>query len=118
MGLTLAEAIARVPMWQGRARLENRAARRWNHESELARSTWRNQSYVLRIGGENTELLGIDRRNERAANEAAARIGLAPEVVYFIEPEGYLVTRFVQRPFHCRARRSERQRTFDGLPVR
>ncbi len=54
------------------------------------------ESFVLRIGGENTELLGINREHERAANEAAARSGIAPEVVYFIEPEGYLVTRFVR----------------------
>jgi thiamine kinase-like enzyme len=54
------------------------------------------ESFVLRIGGENTELLGINREHERAANQAAALIGIAPEVVYFIEPEGYLVTRFVR----------------------
>jgi thiamine kinase-like enzyme len=50
---------------------------------------------VLRIGGKDTELLGIDRHNEHAATRAAADAGLAPEVVAFIEPEGYLVTRFV-----------------------
>ncbi|HET7012126.1 MAG TPA: choline/ethanolamine kinase family protein [Anaerolineales bacterium] len=55
----------------------------------------RGQSFVLRLAGERTEKLGIDRRVERAANEAAAAIGLAPEVVHFLEPEGYLVTRFV-----------------------
>ncbi len=94
MSLTLEEAIARVPMWQGARDLRTAPL-----GGGITNKNWRvdvgNQSYVLRIGGENTELLGIDRRNERAANEAAARIGLAPEVVYFIEPEGYLVTRFV-----------------------
>jgi thiamine kinase-like enzyme len=95
MALTLAEAIARVPLWQGARDLKTAPL-----GGGITNQNWRvdveNQSYVLRIGGENTELLGIDRRNERAANEAAARIGLAPEVVYFIEPEGYLVTRFIQ----------------------
>ena len=50
---------------------------------------------VLRIGGKDTELLGIDRDNEHAATRAAAAAGLAPEVIAFVEPEGFLVTRFV-----------------------
>jgi thiamine kinase-like enzyme len=52
-------------------------------------------AYVLRIGGKDTELLGIDRRAEHAASLAAAAAGVGPEVVDFVEPEGYLVTRFV-----------------------
>jgi thiamine kinase-like enzyme len=54
------------------------------------------EAYVLRIGGKDTELLGIDRSVEHEATLAAARLGLAPEVVAFVEPEGYLVTRFVE----------------------
>ena len=52
--------------------------------------------YVLRIGGLDTELLGIDRDAEHAANRLAAELGIAPEVITFVEPEGYLVTRFVR----------------------
>ena len=52
-------------------------------------------TYVLRIGGKDTELLGIDRRVEHEASLAAAAVGVGPEVVAFIEPEGYLVTRFI-----------------------
>jgi thiamine kinase-like enzyme len=54
------------------------------------------EAFVLRIGGEDTHLLGIDRSAEHAASLAAAELGLAPEVVAFLEPEGYLVTRFVE----------------------
>jgi thiamine kinase-like enzyme len=53
------------------------------------------QEFVLRIGGKDTELLGIDRAAEHAASRVAADLGLGPEVVAFVEPEGYLVTRFV-----------------------
>jgi thiamine kinase-like enzyme len=53
------------------------------------------QEFVLRIGGKDTELLGIDRAAEHAASCVAAELGLGPEVVAFIEPEGYLVTRYV-----------------------
>ena len=53
------------------------------------------QEFVLRIGGRDTELLGIDRAAEHAASRIAAELGLGPEVVAFVEPEGYLVTRYV-----------------------
>src|SRR5215211_5953553 len=52
--------------------------------------------YVLRIGGNDTELLGIDRRAEYEASLAAAAVGVGPEVIELVEPEGYLVTRFIE----------------------
>ena len=54
------------------------------------------ERFVLRIGGNDTELLGIDRNAEHAASLAAAALGVGPEVVCFLEPEGYLVTRFLE----------------------
>jgi thiamine kinase-like enzyme len=53
------------------------------------------EEFVLRIAGKDTELLGIDRTAEHAASRVAAELGLGPEVIAFVEPEGYLVTRFV-----------------------
>lgn len=53
------------------------------------------ESFVLRMGGAQTELLGIDRRTEREATHHAWEIGIAPHVVGFAEPEGWLVTRFI-----------------------
>jgi len=50
-------------------------------------------AYVLRIGGKDTELLGIDRHAEHAAALAAAAAGVGPEVVTFAA--GALVTRFI-----------------------
>jgi len=54
------------------------------------------EAFVLRIGGKDTELLGIDRRAEQAAARMAAGIGVGPEVYAVVEPEGYLVTRFIE----------------------
>jgi len=51
---------------------------------------------VLRVAGRDTDLLGIDRHAELAATRAAAAVGVGPEVVDFVEPEGWLVTRFVE----------------------
>ena len=52
--------------------------------------------YVLRIAGRDTDALGIDRSVEHEAALAAAAVGVGPEVVAFVEPEGYLVTRFIE----------------------
>jgi thiamine kinase-like enzyme len=54
------------------------------------------ETYVLRIGGEDTDQLGIDRDVEHDASLAAAELGIGPEVVAYVEPEGYLVTRYVE----------------------
>ncbi|MCL4393325.1 MAG: phosphotransferase family protein [Chloroflexi bacterium] len=94
MPLTLEQAIARVPQWRG-ARDLTTTSLGGGITNKNYRVDVGGESFVLRIGGENTELLGIDRAHERAASETAARLGIGPEVVYFVEPEGYLVTRFI-----------------------
>lgn len=53
------------------------------------------ETFVLRVAGKDTNLLGIDRTVELAATEAAASVGVGPDVVAFVEPEGWLVTRFI-----------------------
>ncbi|QEC48056.1 phosphotransferase [Baekduia soli] len=50
---------------------------------------------VLRIAGRQTDLLGIDRAAERQATEAAAGLGVAPEVLAYLPAQACLVTRFV-----------------------
>ena len=50
---------------------------------------------VIRLAGNDTHLLGISREVEHAATVAAAGVGVGPEVLAFIRPEGYLVTRFI-----------------------
>jgi thiamine kinase-like enzyme len=52
-------------------------------------------SYVVRIPGARTELLGIDRGAEHAAARAAAEAGVGPEVIGFLPEQGSLITRFV-----------------------
>ena len=67
--------------------------------------------YVLRLAGNDTYLLGISREVEHAATVAAAGVGVGPEVIAFVRPEGYLVTRFIEgRPIP-----EEEMRTPDRL---
>ncbi|TFG68058.1 MAG: hypothetical protein E4H24_04620 [Thermomicrobiales bacterium] len=51
--------------------------------------------WVIRMPGNDTHLLGIDRDAEHAATVAAATVGVGPVVIGYIRPEGYLVTRFI-----------------------
>jgi thiamine kinase-like enzyme len=53
-------------------------------------------SFVVRVAGRDTALLGIDRAVEHEAALAAAAVGVGPEVVEFVQPEGYLVTRYIE----------------------
>ena len=53
------------------------------------------ESFVVRLAAKDTELLGIDREAERAATEAAAAAGVAPEVVAYLSEHRALITRFV-----------------------
>jgi thiamine kinase-like enzyme len=86
------EIAARV--WPGRElALEPLGGGITNHNFKVAVD---GGTYVLRIGGKDTELLGIDRSVEHGASLVAAELGVGPEVAGFVEPEGYLVTRFVE----------------------
>jgi thiamine kinase-like enzyme len=82
-----------VPAWRGRQMsvsplsggLTNR-----NYRIDAA-----DESFVLRVGGENTGLLGIDRACEHACSLAAAELGVGAEVVAFLPEHNALVTRFI-----------------------
>ncbi len=54
------------------------------------------ETYVLRAGGRDTELLGIRREREHEASLIAAAVGVGPEVVEFLETDGIVVTRWIE----------------------
>ncbi|HSB90840.1 MAG TPA: phosphotransferase [Anaerolineales bacterium] len=94
MDPTLDKVIARIPDWAQDPELRATPLG-GGITNRNFRIDHRGQSYVLRLAGEGTELLGIDRDAEYAATRAAASVGVGPEVVHFLRPEGYLVTRFI-----------------------
>ena len=53
------------------------------------------ESFVLRMGGNETKYLGIDREVEYECSRLAAQVGVAPEPIAFIAPEGFILARFV-----------------------
>jgi thiamine kinase-like enzyme len=54
------------------------------------------ESFVVRLSGKDTDLLGIDRAAENEAASAAARAGVAPEVFAYLPEHSALITRFVE----------------------
>ncbi|OLE37960.1 MAG: hypothetical protein AUG48_03105 [Actinobacteria bacterium 13_1_20CM_3_68_9] len=92
--LVSASVLDRVPGWTGRPRVtEPLAGGITNRNFRVAVD---GEVFVVRIPAESGSLLGIDRRVEREASRLAAVAGVGPEVIAFIEPEGVLVTRFIE----------------------
>jgi thiamine kinase-like enzyme len=86
------QVIARIPAWKEAKDIQV------SRIEGLTNTNYRVQvdgeSFVLRISGQNTARLGINRAHEVTAVQNAAAAGLAPPVVAFILPEGHLVTRW------------------------
>jgi thiamine kinase-like enzyme len=81
-------------LWPGReVAVERLGGGLTNHNFKV---TVGGEAFVVRVGGKDTELLGIDRRDEHGAALVAAQIGVGPEVIAFVESESCLVTRFVE----------------------
>src|SRR3989442_4176865 len=53
------------------------------------------ETFVLRVGGKGTHLLGIDRGRESLCTTIAAQVGVGAEVIHFLATEEVLVTRFI-----------------------
>jgi thiamine kinase-like enzyme len=91
---TVHSVIERVPAWQHAGQID------MTRIAGLTNSNYRvtvdGECFVLRVSGQNTTQLGINRTREAAAVRNAAGAGLAPEVVAFLLPEGHLVTRWVE----------------------
>ncbi|MGH6930797.1 MAG: phosphotransferase [Dongiaceae bacterium] len=87
-------ALSRIPLFSGH-RFNRLDVERLNSLTNRAyRIIANGESYVLRVPGEGTER-HIDRRREHHNMAIAAEIGLAPEIVYFDDESGAMLTRFV-----------------------
>ena len=89
----ICQVINRIPAWRTACEIQvERIAGLTNANYRLSLD---GERYVLRLSGKNTERLGIHRAHEATALRAAAAAGLGPEIIAFIEPEGHLVTRWI-----------------------
>ena len=95
MTLTVDQAITRIP-FLATAKAVAKSPLSGGITNQNYKIEADGKAYVLRITGTGTEKLGIQRNVEYEANLAAGQLGIAPDVVFYIEPEGYLLTRFIQ----------------------
>jgi len=92
----LTRAMQRVPDLVGHGLAFTALSGGITNRNFLITVAGRRERFVVRLAGNDTHLLGISREVEHAATVAAAGVGVGPEVVAFIRPEGYLVTRFIE----------------------
>lgn len=89
----LAAIINQIPAWAGVEPMQvERIAGLTNANYRV---TVNDECFALRVSGNNTQRLGINRQHEVAALKNAAALGLGPEIFAFLLPEGHLVTRWV-----------------------
>jgi len=93
-GITIEDILAQVPELQGRQVTAGPLA------GGITNANYRVQvdgrSFFVRLPGEASALLGIDRLTEVHNSREAARLGLAPKVVAFLPESGVIVTEFLE----------------------
>jgi len=88
------EIVERVSLWRGRSVTVSELS------GGLTNSNYRvdapGGSYVVRVPGASTELLAVDRENERHNAEAASETGVSPRVLEYIQDVNVMVLEFVE----------------------
>jgi thiamine kinase-like enzyme len=99
------DVIARIPAWQGR---QVRAA---PLAGGLTNTNYRVEvdgaAYVVRIPGQSTELLSVDRANEYHNTLAAAQAGVGARIVHYLPDIPVMVLEFIPGPTMTSARLRE-----------
>jgi thiamine kinase-like enzyme len=87
------DAVARVALWRGRQVTVLPLSGGLTNENYLVEDGV--QRYVMRLPGESTELLSIDRANELYNTRAAATTGIGPAVIEHVEGPDVMVLEFI-----------------------
>jgi thiamine kinase-like enzyme len=88
------DAVARVSLWNGREVKVSQLSGGLTNENYLVEAG--GQKYVMRIPGQSTELLSIDRANEVHNTKAAATTGIGPRVLEHVPGLDILVLAFIE----------------------
>ena len=90
------EAAARVSLWRGKQVRISPLSGGLTNENYLVESD--GSRYVMRLPGQSTELLSIDRENEVYNTKAAASTGIAPKVLEHVPGVDVMVLEFIDGP--------------------
>jgi thiamine kinase-like enzyme len=87
------DAVARVSLWKGQDVKVSQLSGGLTNENYLVESA--GMRYVMRIPGQSTDLLSIDRANEVYNTKAAASTGIGPQVLEHVAGLDVLVLEFI-----------------------
>jgi thiamine kinase-like enzyme len=87
------DAVARVSLWKGEDVKVSQLSGGLTNENYLVEVAGRR--YVMRIPGQSTDLLSIDRANEVYNTKAAATTGIGPQVLEHVPGLDVLVLEFI-----------------------
>jgi thiamine kinase-like enzyme len=87
------EVVARVSLWKDRDVTVSELSGGLTNANYLVDAE--GERYVVRIPGRSTELLAVDRANERHNAEAAATTGVAPAILEYLDDVNIMVLAFV-----------------------
>ncbi len=90
---TIDQVIERVTLWRASEVEVSPLAGGLTNENFLVRAPA--SAYVVRIPGEATDLLAVDRANERFNAEAAATTGVSPRIVEYLDEWSVMVLDYV-----------------------
>jgi thiamine kinase-like enzyme len=93
MSPSIDDVIGRVSLWKDRDVTVSDLSGGLTNANYLVRAG--EDRYVVRIPGRSTELLAVDRANERHNAEAAATTGVAPSILEYLEDLNVMVLAFV-----------------------
>lgn len=91
---TIDDVLERVNLWRGMSPVATELSGGLTNSNHLV--TADGDRYVVRIPGASTELLAVDRVNERHNAEAAATTGVAPPILEYIDEWNVMVLPFVE----------------------
>jgi thiamine kinase-like enzyme len=90
------EVASRVALWKGRPITMSPLSGGLTNENYLVQCD--GHRYVMRLPGQSTELLSIDRANEVFNTKAAATTGIGPRVVEHVAGVDVMVLEFISGP--------------------
>ena len=90
------KAVARVSLWKGENVQISPLSGGLTNENYLVSAA--GKRYVVRLPGQSTELLAIDRANEVHNTRAAATTGIGPKVIEVIPEIDVMVLEFIDGP--------------------
>jgi thiamine kinase-like enzyme len=91
---TIEEVLERVSLWRGRETSVGELSGGLTNTNYLVDAV--GDRYVVRIPGASTELLAVDRQNERHNAAAASTTGVSPRILEVIEDVDVMVIEYIE----------------------